>query len=102
MAKTRKNRQGIFKNIKKTTENTLPIVNKGLTKVGTVAKKVVSSSVPLVKKSVSSVYNTLASGFDLGIKGVKQITTKVSNITQSKRKYKGKKSQKRKSQKRKH
>jgi hypothetical protein len=38
--------------------------------VSNVAKKVVVKTVPVVEKGISTVYGTLASGFNLGVKGV--------------------------------
>jgi hypothetical protein len=71
MAKSRKNRSSsILKNIKKTSAIALPVVGKGLTKVGDVAKGVASKSAPVVARGVSSVYGTLASGFNLGANAI--------------------------------
>lgn len=75
MAKSRRNRKSnILKNVKKTTMETLPVVDKELTKIGVLAKGVAVKSAPVVKKGVSSVYGTLATGFNLGEKGVKGFT----------------------------
>ena len=71
MAKSRKS--SVMKSIKKTASKTLPVVNKGLTKVGTAAKDVANASIPIVEKGVSAVYSTMATGLDLGVKGVKTV-----------------------------
>ncbi len=80
MAKSRSNRKSVIKTIAKTTETALPMVNKGLNTVGTTAKNVASASIPIVEKGVSAVYGTMASGFDLGMKGVKTVAKGVKTI----------------------
>ena len=86
MAKTRRNRKSnILNNIKKNSQKAAPVINKSLTKIGTVAEGVAVKSVPIVKKGVSSVYGTLASGFDLGVKGVKTVTRRVTKSKRSRR-----------------
>jgi len=92
MSKSRRNRRSsILKNIKNTSERALPLVEKGLTNVGTAAKVVAQKSKPVLEKGVSAVYGTLATGFDLGLKGVKNVASGVKNITKKRR---GKKSRK--------
>jgi hypothetical protein len=71
MGKSRKN--SIMKNIDKTASKTLPVVDKGLTTVGTTAKDVAQASIPIVEKGVSAVYGTMATGLDLGVEGVKSV-----------------------------
>lgn len=68
----------IMKSIKKTTNKTLPFVNKGLTTVGETAKGVAKASVPIIEKGVGAVYSTMATGLDLGIKGVKSMSSKAT------------------------
>jgi len=85
MAKSRRNRKSIFKTITHTTEQALPVVNKGLKTVGNVAKGVVVTSAPIVENGVSKVYGTMATGFDLGVKGVKTVAKGVSKITKKRR-----------------
>ena len=65
MGKSRKN--SVSKSLKKMASNTLPTVNKGLKTVGTAAK----SSIPVIEKGVSVVYDTMATGLDVGVKSVK-------------------------------
>jgi hypothetical protein len=85
MAKSRKNRSsGMLKKIKKTTVSALPVVGKGLKDVGVLAKGVAVKSAPVVEKGVSSVYGTLATGFNLGEKGVKSVAKGVSKRRRSK------------------
>lgn len=81
MAKSRKSKSNA---LVKTINKTLPAVNKGLTKVGTAAKDVANASIPIVEKGVSAVYGTMATGLDLGVKGVKTVT---KGVTKSKRSH---------------
>ena len=94
MSKTRKNKKSIFKTITLSSKQTLPIVNKSLQNVTSIAKDVVVNSGPIVEKGVSTVYGTMATGFDLGIKGVNNVTKSIKKITK-KRKNKRKKTKKR-------
>ena len=96
MTKSRRNRSSsILKNVKRASMNTIPIVDKGITTVGVLAKGVAVKSVPVVEKGVSTVYGTLASGFNLGEKGAKMVAKGITN-RRSKRhkKSKGKNSRK--------
>jgi len=89
MAKSRRNRSSsILKSIKKTSVNAVPVVGKGLTKIGSVAKGVAVKSVPIVERGVSTVYGTLATGFNMGVKGA---TSVAKGITKNKRRRRGKK-----------
>lgn len=79
MAKSRKSKSySLEKTIKKTASKTLPLVDKSLTKVGNTAKDVAEASIPVVEKGVSAVYGTMATGLDLGVKGVKSVAKGVS------------------------
>ena len=89
MTKSRKNVS--LKKIKKSTLKVLPVVNKGLEKIGKTSKNVIVKSRPYLEKGVSVVYDTLSTGFDLGIKGAKSIANKM----QKSRKNKSRKSQRR-------
>jgi len=80
MAKSRKNRNSIVKNITKTA---LPAVEKSLKKVGETAKNVAKLSVPAIEKGVSAVYGTMATGLDLGVKGARSIARGVSKSRKS-------------------
>jgi hypothetical protein len=81
MGKSRKS--SVMKSIKKTANKTLPAVNKGLIKVGTAAKDVAEASIPIVEKGVSAVYGTMATGLDLGVKGVKSVAKGVRKSKRS-------------------
>jgi len=88
MTKSRKNssskyslrkyrKTNLFKNFKKTSTKAVPIVESGLKTVGTTVKKVAVKSAPTVNKGLEGIYGVLATGFDMGIKGV----SKVSKMT---------------------
>lgn len=83
MAKSRKHRESIVKSITKTANQTLPVVDKGLKTVGSTAKTVVNASLPIVEKGVSAVYGTMATGLDLGVKGVKSVAKGMSKRRRS-------------------
>ena len=93
MAKSRKNSKSVLSSISKTSEKALPAVNNGLKNVGIVAKKVAVKSIPIVEKGVSVVYGTMATGFDLGVKGAKTVAkgVSISNKKRSKRHRKSRK-----------
>ena len=85
MGKTRMNRKSVAKSIKKSITNistrVLPAVNKGLNVVGSTTTNLVKKSAPIIEKGVSSIYGTMSTGFDLGVKGVKNVTKGVKNVT---------------------
>jgi len=95
MAKSRRNVRSVMKTIKKTTSRALPVVDNGLKKVGTATKVVLKKSIPVVEKGVSVVYGTMATGFDLGIKGVKKVAKGVKARTMRSRSLAGGKSRRR-------
>jgi hypothetical protein len=76
MVKSRKN--NIFKSVTKTSKTVLPVVDKCLKTVGTVAKDVAMSSIPIVEKGVSTVYGTMATGFNLGVKSANTVAKGIS------------------------
>jgi hypothetical protein len=78
MSKTRKNRsrKNFLRKITRTGKNAIPVVETGLKTVGKTAKVVAVKAAPVVEKGVSSVYNTMVTGFDLGVKGVKQFSSR--------------------------
>ena len=86
MAKMRKHSRKSTKSMKML-KNTSKSAARGLKKVGSVTKKLIASSGPIVEKGVSTVYGTLATGFDLGIKGAKGVASGVSNMTKKRRKH---------------
>jgi hypothetical protein len=85
MAKSRSHRKSILKSIKNTGKKAMPVVGEGLKTVGTTAKYVAVKSAPVVEKGVSKVYGTLASGFDLGVKGVNTLAKGARKMTKHRR-----------------
>jgi hypothetical protein len=79
MAKTRSHKyhkkssskKSFFKKLKKTTSKAIPVVTTGLKKVGSAVKNVTMKSKPTIEKGLGAIYKTVMSGFDLGVKGVK-------------------------------
>ena len=85
MSKTRKHRKNIVNNITKTATKVIPIVGDGLKKVGSTAKGLAKTSVPIIEKGVSVVYKTMATGVDLGVKGAKSVAKSVSKFKKTTR-----------------
>jgi|UniRef100_A0A6C0AQJ9 hypothetical protein len=77
--------KSVGKNIVSTSKKALPIVGKGLKKVGTAAKDVAVKSAPIVENGVSVVYGTMAKGFDLGVQGARTVAKGISKRRQSKK-----------------
>ena len=94
MTKSRKN--SILKSVQKTSSKVLPVVDEGLQTVGSTAKDMAKISLPIVEKGVSAVYGTMATGFNLGVKGVKGVSGVAKGMTKRNRSrsYKGGKSRK--------
>jgi hypothetical protein len=80
MART-KTRKSFLKKLRKGTKKAIPVVSKGLKNVGRTTKKVVVKSAPYIEKGVAGVYDTLATGFDMGIKGAKKVIKMNKNKT---------------------
>jgi transposase len=78
MGKGKSRRSDVIKTITTTTEKVIPVVDKSLSTVGTTAKNVATASVPVIEKGVSVVYGTMATGLDLGTKGVKTLAKGIS------------------------
>lgn len=81
MSKTRRMRskskkmgkkQGLLKKVKNVTVKTIPIVTKGLKNVGTAVVDVTKKATPIVEKGIGTIYDTLNTGFNLGVKGIKK------------------------------
>ena len=89
MAKSRKN--SILKSVQKTSSKVLPVLDKSLQTVGSTAKHVAQNSLPIVENGVSAVYGTMATGFNLGVKGVKGVKGVAKGMTKSKRSRRNKK-----------
>jgi hypothetical protein len=83
MSKTRKHSKTLnsIKMLKKTSKSAA----RGLKKIGSVTKNVVVKTAPIIEKGVSGVYGTLATGFNLGVKGAKGVADDVSKMTLKRR-----------------
>jgi len=76
---------GVLKSLKKTTSKAVPMVKSGLKSVGSTVKTVAIKSAPTVNKGLEGVYGALATGFDMGIKGVSKGVSKVSKMAKKSR-----------------
>jgi hypothetical protein len=74
----------------------IPVVNSGLKTVGTSVKVVAEKSAPVVEKGISGVYGALATGFDMGVKGVQSGVTMMSKKRRNKKRHTKNKSYKKK------
>jgi len=86
MTKSRKN--NLIKTINKTANQTLPVIDKGLKTIGTTTKDIAKASIPIIEKGVSVVYGTMATGVDLGVKGIKKTLKSRSRKTSYRRNIK--------------
>jgi len=84
--KHKKSSRGIFRKIRRTTGRAIPVVASGLKRVGSSVKTITMKSKPAVEKGLSTIYNTVFSGLDLGVKGVKKGIRVVTNKTRRHRK----------------
>ena len=84
-SRSKSKKSGIMKSLKKTTSKAVPMVKSGLISVGSTVKTVAIKSAPTVNKGLEEVYGALATGFDMGIKGVKKGATTVSKMTKKSR-----------------
>ena len=62
----------LLKKVRKQTMRALPVVETGLQKVGETVEFAAKKSAPIIDKGVEGIYGTLATGFDMGVKGVKK------------------------------
>jgi hypothetical protein len=69
----KRRRMNVFKKLKKTTIRALPIVESGLKKVGKSVEFAAEKSAPIVNKGLEGIYGTLATGFEMGAKRVKNV-----------------------------
>ena len=72
---------------KSSSKKLTPAVNDGLKTAGVVAKDVAKETIPIVEKGVSAVYGTLASGFNLGVSGAKNVAKGVDKISKQTRRH---------------
>ena len=75
----------IFKDMTKTSNKAIPVIHKGLNTIGRTTTSVAKKSAPIIEKGVATVYGTLATGFDLGVKGATNVASGVKKFTQNKR-----------------
>ena len=75
----------LLKDLKKTTSKAVPIVKSGLKSVGSTVKNVAIKSAPTVNKGLEGVYGALATGFDMGVKGVSKGVSTVSKMAKKRR-----------------
>lgn len=80
------NKKNILKKFKKTAVNVIPVMETGLKTIGTTAKNVSIKAKPVLNKGVSSVYGVLATGFDMGVKGVSNVASNLSSKKSKKHK----------------
>jgi len=69
----------------KNVKNALPIINKNLKNTEVVIKDVAKETLPIVEKGVSEVYGTMATGFNLGVKGAKVVSNKIKSVSKKRR-----------------
>jgi hypothetical protein len=72
----------------KNVQKALPVINKNIKNAGVMAKDVAKETLPIVEKGVSAVYGSLATGFNLGVKGAKNVSNKIKSVSRNKRSYK--------------
>ncbi len=86
MAKSHKSKKSsLLKGLKKTSSKAVPMVKSGLKSVGSTVKTIAIKSAPTVNKGLEGVYGALATGFNMGIKGVKKGVSSVSKMTKKRR-----------------
>jgi hypothetical protein len=82
----RKRASSFVKRSSETAEKALPVVNNNLKNVGVTAKNIAKETFPVIEKGVSAVYGTMATGFNLGLKGAKSVASGVKSVTSKRRK----------------
>ena len=83
--KHKRTNRGLFKKIRRTTGKVIPVVASGLKTIGTSVKNVTIKSRPVVEKGLGSIYKSVLTGFDLGVKGIKKGVNIVKNKTATRR-----------------
>jgi nicotinamide mononucleotide (NMN) deamidase PncC len=85
-SKSLKNRAKNFvRSSSKTAEKALPVINNNLKNAGVLSKDVAKETIPVVEKGVSAVYGTMATGFNLGIKGAKNVASNIKSASKKRR-----------------
>jgi len=80
-----KSRSRKYNRSKKSSKNGIRMVTSGVKNVGSSVVKVTKTAVPVVEKGVGVIYDTLNSGFNLGVKGVKKGISFVSKKNRTKK-----------------
>jgi len=81
MAKSYKKRMSKFiKSTSKNVSKSLPVVNNGLKTASYLAKGLAKKTVPVVEEGVSAVYDTMHTGFNLGVKGAKNVGKGIKSL----------------------
>ena len=81
----KKRESNFLKSSSKSAEKVAPVVKDSLKTAGVVAKDVAKETIPIVEKGVSAVYGTLASGFNLGVTGAKNVAKGVNKLSKKTR-----------------
>lgn len=81
-----RNKSNFFKTVKTSTQKALPALASGLKKVGSDVKNITMKSKPGIEKGLGTIYKSVLSGFDLGIKGIKKGINVVKGKSSSSRK----------------
>jgi hypothetical protein len=82
--KNKKSNKNFLRKFRKTTARAIPIVASGLKKVGSSVKNITMKSRPLVEKGLGVLYNSVMTGFDLGVKGIKKGVNVIKSKSASK------------------
>ena len=69
----------------KNAEKSLPVINNNLKNAGVMVKNVAKETLPIVEKGVAAVYGTMSSGFNLGIKGAKNVASNIKSISRKRK-----------------
>ena len=81
----KKSASNFLKTSSNTAKKVTPVVKDSLKTAGVVAKSVAKETIPIVEKGVSAVYGTLASGFNLGVSGAKNVAKGVNKLSRKTR-----------------
>jgi len=83
--KHKRTNRGLFKRIRRTTGKAIPFVASGLKVIGSSVKNVTMKSKPIVEKGLGSIYKSVLTGFDLGVKGIKKGVNVIKNKSATRR-----------------
>jgi hypothetical protein len=82
-------KSSLFKGLKKSTTKAVPVIKSGLKSVGSTVKTVAIKSAPTVNKGLEGVYGALATGFDMGVKGVSKMSKKMRSSSKHRKSKRG-------------